>query len=352
MFGFGRASVAGVDIGSSAVKAVALKRSGTDRWRLVACASEPVPHGAIVDGGIVEPEAVAASVRRVLSHSGFRGADVVTSLAGSAVIAKQVTMPMMTDDELAGAIEWEAGHYIPFDIQDVTLDFLPLKTTVDATGRSSRDVLLVAAKRQRVAEYADVVARAGRRVVVVDLDAFALQNAYEANYGQSPSVVVLINAGASAINVNIVSGERSLFTRDVSVGGDAYTEAIARALNVPFELAERAKRGVPVPGVPTDEVDRILHQITDDIVLELQKTFDFYRASAESDTIDRILISGGSAATRGLVEAISDRFGAAVDLFDPFSRIDISPALAADAAAMASTAAVAVGLALRRQGDR
>ena len=148
----------------------------------------------------------------------------------------------MTEAELAESIYWEAEQYIPFDIQDVNLDYQILDAgTRRRRARAAMEVLLVAAKKEKIADYTGVITQAGRTPVVVDVDAFALQNAYEANYGVEPgAVVVLLNAGASAVNINILSGEQSLFTRDISIGGNAYTEAVQKELNLP--VRERRAR--------------------------------------------------------------------------------------------------------------
>ena len=143
------------------------------------------------------------------------------------------------------------------------------------------DVLLVAAKKEKIADYTGVIAQAGRVPVVVDVDVFALQNAYELNYGLDPNaVVVLLNAGASAININILSGDQSLFTRDISIGGNAYTEAVQKELNLPFDSAEQLKKGQPVDGVTFEDVSPVLHAMTENVLLEIQKTFDFFKATA------------------------------------------------------------------------
>jgi type IV pilus assembly protein PilM len=189
----------------------------------------------------------------------------------------------------------------------------------------------------------------------VDVDAFALQNAYEANYGLEPqSVVVLLNAGASAININILSGEQSVFTRDISGGGNAYTEAVQKELNLPFESAEVLKKGEAVDGLGPEEVRPVLHAMTENVLLEIQKTFDFFKATAASERIDRIVVSGGSSRVDGFVQALEERFGAPVETFDPFRRIGFEPSRLGvkDPDALLPTAAVAVGLALRKAGDR
>ena len=176
------------------------------------------------------------------------------------------------------------------------------------------DVLLVAAKKEKIADYTGVIAQAGRTAVVVDVDAFALQNAYEVNYGIEPgAVVVLLNAGASATNINILSGEQSVFTRDVSIGGNAYTEALQRELNLPYDVADQLKRGDAVDGVTFDEARPVLRAVTENVMLEIQKTFDFFKATAASDRIDRIIVSGGASRAEGFTEMLAERFGAPVE---------------------------------------
>ena len=236
MFGLGKnKAVVGLDIGSSAVKAVELKPAGKG-FRVAAFAIEPVPPDSIVDGAIIDGGAVADAIRRLFENKAFKTKDVAASLSGNAVIVKKISLPVMTEAELGESIHWEAEQYIPFDIQDVNLDYQILDPGTGPDGKGTMDVLLVAAKKEKIADYTSVISQAGRVPVVVDVDAFALQNAYEVNYGPQPgAVVVLLNAGASAININILSGDQSLFTRDISIGGNAYTEAVQKELNLPFD---------------------------------------------------------------------------------------------------------------------
>jgi type IV pilus assembly protein PilM len=200
-----------------------------------------------------------------------------------------------------------------------------------------------------------VIAQAGRSAVVVDVDAFALQNAYEINYGiEAGAVVVLLNAGASATNINILNGDQSVFTRDISLGGNAYTEALQKELNLPFDLADQLKRGVAVDGVTYEDARPVLRAVSENVMLEIQKTFDFFKATASSDRIDRIMLSGGASRAEGFNEMLSDRFEAPIEALDPFKRVsfDAKKFQVESAADVAPTAAVAVGLALRRVGDR
>ena len=354
MFGIGKArSVVGLDIGSSAVKAVELKSAGKG-YRVAAFGSEPVPLDSIVDGAIVDGVAVAESIRRLLDRHPFKTKDIAASLSGNAVIVKKITLPAMTDAELSESIYWEAEQYIPFGIQDVNLDYQILSPGMPASG-GTMDVLLVAAKKDRIADYTGVITQAGRVPVVVDVDVFALQNAYEVNYGLDPNaVIVLLNAGASAMNINILSGGQSVFTRDISIGGNAYTEAVQKELSLPFERAEPLKKGQPVDGAAYHEVVPILHAMTENVLREILKTFDFFKATASSDRIDRVMLSGGASRVDGFTTSLQERFSTAVEVFDPFKTISFEPAKLGitDPEGLSATAAVAVGLALRKTGDR
>jgi len=356
LFGLGKSkkAVVGLDIGSSSVKAVELKTAGKG-FKVVAFAIEPVPPDSIVDGAIIDGAAVADAIRRVFENKAFKTKEVAASLSGNAVIVKKISLPVMTAAELAESIYWEAEQYIPFDIQDVNLDYQILDAGTGAESTGTMDVLLVAAKKEKIADYTGVISQAGRTPVIVDVDAFALQNAYEVNYGlEKEQVVVLLNAGASAININIVTGDQSVFTRDISMGGNSYTEAVQKELNLPFESAEQLKRGQPVEGVNSEDVLPVLHAMTENVLLEIQKTFDFFKASATSDRIDRIVLSGGASRVDGFVQALTERFNTSVEMFDPFKLIAFEPAKLGveDPEGAAPMAAVAVGLALRRAGDR
>jgi len=347
-------AVVGLDIGSSAVKAVELKPVGKG-FRVVALASEPVPPDSIVDGAIIDGAAVADAIRRLFENKAFKTKEVAASLSGNAVIVKKISLPVMTEAELSESIYWEAEQYIPFDIQDVNIDYQILDPGTGPDSKGTMDVLLVAAKKEKIADYTGVIAQAGRVPVVVDVDAFALQNAYEANYGLDPeAVTVLLNAGASAININILCGDQSVFTRDISVGGNAYTEAVQKELNLTFESAEQLKKGEPVEGHTFEEAQPILQAMTESVLLEIQKTFDFFKASATSDRIDRVLLSGGASRVDGFQKALEDRFATVIEPFNPFQKVAFDPGKLgiANPDAVLPATAVAVGLALRRAGDR
>jgi type IV pilus assembly protein PilM len=353
VFGIGKSkTVVGLDIGSSAVKAVELKSAGRG-YRIAAIASEAIPPDSIVDGAIIDGTAVADAIKRLFENKAFKSREVAASLSGNAVIVKKISLPQMTDAELAESIRWEAEQYIPFDVQDVNLDYQILDAGGTA-GKTSMDVLLVAAKKDKIADYTGVIAQAGRTPVVMDVDAFAIQNAFEANYDVEPDAVnVLMNVGASATNINIVSGGASLFTRDISIGGNAFTEAIQREFNLPFEQAEQAKRGGGTANVKAEDLAPVMKAVAENVLLEIQKTFDFFRATATTDRLDRIMLCGGASRVDGLAAALGERFGLPVEPLNPFRRIAVDEArLGGPVDDIAPIAVVAVGLALRREGDR
>ncbi len=347
-------SVVGLDIGSSQVKAVELRGSGKS-FRVSAFAAEAIPADSIVDGAIIDAAAVVGAIKRLFGKSkNFKSKMVCASLSGNTVIVKKITVPAASETELRDSIHWEAEQYIPFDIQDVNLDYQVLPSSGGGTG-GTMDVLLVAAKKEKIGDYTNVITQAGRIPVVVDVDAFALQNAYEANYGLTAGqVVILLNAGASVVNINVMQGEQSIFTRDVSIGGNAYTEAVQKELGLPFEVAEELKKGVPVDGATVDDAQPVVRAVTENVLLEIQKTIDFFKATTSVTHIERVMLSGGLSYVDGFREALAARLGVPVEYFDPFKTISWDPkalggVLAVDVAA---TAAVAVGLALRQAGDQ
>jgi type IV pilus assembly protein PilM len=347
-------NIVGLDIGSSSVKAIELKPVGKG-YRVSAIGVEPVPPDSIVDGAIIDGGAVADAVRRVFANKRFKAKDVAASLSGNSVIVKKIPLPAMTEAELSESIYWEAEQYIPFDIQDVNLDYEILDPGTGEGSQGNMEVLLVAAKKDKIGDYTNVITQAGKTPVIVDVDVFALQNAFEANYGFEPTAVVaLLNAGASAININILSGPQSVFTRDVSMGGNAFTEAVQKELNLPYESAEQLKKGQDVDGASYEDARAVLRAMTDNVLLEVEKTFDFFKATASSDRIDRIMLCGGASRVEGFAESLRERFGTEVEQFDPFRQVacDAKKVGIDNLDEVGPVAAVAMGLALRKVGDR
>lgn len=349
MFGLGSAkSIVGLDIGSSSIKAVELKktRGGVEVTHL---GMEPLASDIVVDSMIVDSGSVATAISKLFGENAIKSKQVATSVSGHSVIVKKIPMQTMSEEELAEAIKTEAARHIPFDIADVNLDYQILS---DDLSGPQMDVLLVAVKRDKILNYTNVLSLAGKAASVVDIDAFALQNCYEYNYSPAPnSTVALLNLGASVMNINIVKGSTPLFTRDVSVGGNQYTDSLQKELDLNFDDAEGLKLGQKVGTVSEDSKLPVLQQVTEIIVLEIQKTFDFFRATAPGEHIERIYLAGGSASVHGLIEALRQEFSLPVEILNPFQRIEATGNGSELIHQNAGQLAVAVGLALRSFDD-
>jgi type IV pilus assembly protein PilM len=345
MFGMGkRKSLVGLDIGSSSVKAVELKLT-KQGYELVSFGLEPLAQDTVVDGAIMDAPAVAERITAIFESQNIKSKDVATSVSGHSVIVKRVPMPVMTEDELYDRIQAEASQHIPFDIADVNLSYQLLET-VD----SQMDVLLVAVKKDKILNHTNVLAQAGKTPEVVDIDAFALQNCFEVNYEPDPGqVVALLNIGASVMNINIIRGWIPLFTRDVSVGGNQYTDALQKELDLGFDDAEWLKMGGTRPGVTEEQRASILRSVSDILILEIQKTFDFFRATASGENIRRIVVAGGTARVPGLLDLLREEFAVPVEELYPFRKVAINPGRHDEShlREIAPRLAIAVGLALR-----
>ena len=340
-------NLVGLDIGSSSVKAVELQgKPGS--LVLANLAHEQLPPDSVVDGQIMELNSVSQTIATVFDSNQIKTARVAAGVSGSSVIVKNIIVPPMTEAELEESIDWHAEEHIPFDIADVSLDYQVVGSSPD-----SLHVLMAACKRDFVANVKQAIQLAGKHPAIIDVDAFALQNCYEVNYEpQANQAVALLNVGASTMNINIVQGARSVFTRDVSVGGNQYTALLQKELGLTFEQAEQVKKTGQLPaGAEGRDLSEVLETISDILALEIQKTFDFYRATSEDGegAVQKILISGGGSKLPGLVEFLTSRFEIPVEHFDPFRKIKID-ARRFDPEYMKQVVpemAVAVGLALR-----
>lgn len=349
LFG-GAKSIVGLDIGSSCIKAVELRRAKGE-IQVATLGVEPLASDIVVDSMIVDSGSVSSAISKIFTEHKIKSKAVATSVSGHSVIVKKISMPTTSDAELSERINTEAAQHIPFDIADVNIDYQILS---EDTGQPEMDVLLVAVKKDKILNYTNVLSLAGKSPAVVDIDAFALQNCYEYNYEPAPgTTVALLNLGASVMNINIVKGTTPLFTRDVSVGGNQYTDSLQKELDLSFDDAESLKLGRKVGTVSEDAKLPILQQVTEIIVLEIQKTFDFFRATAAGEHIERIYLAGGSSRVPGLLEALRQEFSLPVEILNPFQRIAaaVGGAEAEFIDQNAAQLAVAVGLALRSFDD-
>jgi type IV pilus assembly protein PilM len=340
----------GVDIGSSSIKVCELKEGRRGARSVVRFAHHPLPAQSIVDGHIMNTGAVVEGLERLFHKQ--RRKDVALRVSGHSVIIKKVTMPLMTPEELREQIAWEAEQHIPFDVADVELDYQMLRRRQD---EGQMDVLLVAAKKEEIQDLVNLASEAKLRPRVIDLDAFTVQNCFEAAYGapRPGETTVLLHVGASITTVNIISDGTTAFTRDIANGGNAMTEEIQRQLSISQEEAEAYKCGSG-GGIVPQEVARIMQQSVDGLAGEIQRSLDFYLATSGERDIARVVLSGGVARMEPLRVAIANRSRAAVEVLDPLraAGTDAATVGAAELSTHASAATVAFGLALRKDKER
>jgi type IV pilus assembly protein PilM len=342
--------IIGVDIGSSAVKLVQL-RALKEGYQLQSIGTLPLPAEAIVDNTLMDSSSVVETVKQLVGSLNIKAKEVGCSISGNSVIIRKISLPVMPVEELEDQIQWEAEQYIPFDINDVNVDFQILSP--DEQDPSKMNVLLVASKKDIIDDYQTVFAEAGLKLVVMDVDSFAVQNAYEMNYPtEQNEVVALVNIGASIINLNIVSGGVSLFTRDVQMGGNLYTEEIQKQFGVSGEDAEAKKLAAADSDDP--RLKDILQRVNESMSQEIRRSLDFYNSTAGEGKISKVYLSGGAAKTARLLETVQRRLALPVEMLNPFLKVTVNEKEfdARLLQELAPLVTVAVGLATRRAGDK
>ena len=350
MFG-SKHGIVGLDIGSRHIKAVQLKAMNGS-YQLERFGIAPLLPELIVGGSILDSPRVVETIKGVIREAKINAKDVAVAVAGHAsVIIKRVSLPEMSEEELSESIKFEAEQYIPFDIEDVNLDFQILGLR-EETGQM--EVLIVAAKKNRINEYTSVVKEAGLNPAIVDVGAFATENMYEINYAiEGGKNIALVNVGASSIDINILKGDISVFTRDSSLGGNLHTEALQKEFSISYDDAERLKRGGTIGGISEDDVSSVLIAASEDIIIEISRSFNYFKETTSPEDIHEIVFCGGCALLKGFPNLLSERLGIRVKIVDPFKNIQIPASF--DKGYLKDVgpiAAVAVGLALRRIGDR
>lgn len=353
MFFFGSSkNLVGLDIGSSAIKLVELEELKKGQgYELLSFGIERIPSEIIVDGSIFDASVVIDAINKLFDENDLNQDKVATGLAGRAVIIKRIELPSMSMEELEESIEWEAEQHIPFEIEEVNLDYEILGESPDG---ESMDTLLVAVKKDIISDYTSVISQAGKTPKLVDAEAFALQNAYEMNYTlEGDKVVALIDIGASVMIFNILDEGNPVFWRNVTVGGDNFTDSIRREMDLTFDQAEELKKGNEVEDISPEDVQPILDEVSGEVAGEINKTIDFFRQTTVDKKVDKIVLSGGSCRIRGFSEMLESEFGVEVEELNPFRNIDVdSPDFSTEFVnENAPAAAIAVGLALRKEGD-
>ncbi len=343
-------NLVGVDIGTTSIKVCQLKESRRGLG-LVRFGYAPLLPQVIVDGQVMDSGAVVETLLKVFRDFKIRDRDVAISVSGQTVIIRKIVVPTMTDAELAEQIQWEAEQHIPFDIKDVQIDHQVLRRRAD---EGQMDVLLVAAKKDQIEDYAQLARTAKLRPVVCDIDAFAIQNLFEYSRGFDPTqTIALINVGASLSSLNIVSGGASAFTREIANGGNAVTEEIQKALGVPYDQAEAYKCGDGQDGIVPQQVAEVVEGAADAIAAEIQRSLDFFMATTGDADISRIFVTGGTAHLAALATAIQSRSRVHVETWNPLEKIvveakEVNRELLEPRALQLS---VALGLSLRKERE-
>lgn len=339
--------IVGVDIGSHAVKICQLQKTG-QTYRLLAVGSAAIPPGAVEDGVLQEPEEVGKAIAALLKNLKIKSTKVGISISGYSVIVKKINLESMDDETLASYIKAEAEQYIPFDLDDVYLDFQKLPSKKEGSDRN--DVMLVAAKKEVINDYIDMLTNLKLTTVLVDVDGFALENIWE-TVSVKIENIALVDIGASKMNINIISEGVSVLARDIVVGSEQLTDQLASALDVDYANAEKVKLGI-VPPPPGDEesIERIFNKTCTQWVLEIKKALDLYLANNPEKPIHSIVLSGGGSKVNGLNEYIERETGLRVLAFNPFDKM-ICDDKKFDPKYLNSIApemAIAVGLAIRQ----
>jgi len=350
-------NLVGVDIGTSGVKVCQVKesRKGIGLLRL---GFVPLAPQVIVDGQVMDAAAISAALDQAFREAKIKQKECALSVSGQSVIIRKITVPMMTMAELDEQIQWEAEQHIPFDIKDVQVDYQVLRRRAES---SQMDLLLVAAKRDQIEDYAQLARNAKLKPLVCDIDAFTVQNLFEHSRGlPGDQTIALINVGANLSSLNIVSGGASAFTREIANGGNAITEEIQKQLGVPFDQAEAYKCGTGAnpndpnsAGMIPQQVVQVIEAVTDSIAAEIQRSLDFYMATSGENDISRIYLTGGTANLAPLSTAIQRRSRVAVEPWSPLERVlvearEVNQQVLQMRAAQLS---VALGLALRKERE-
>src|ERR1700722_4118516 len=339
-------NLVGVDVGASSIKVVQLKgaRKGVSVARY---GYAELPPQTIIDGHVMSAGHVTEALLKIFQDNKIQSKDVAVGVYGQSVIVRKITVPMMTNEELDEQISWEAEQHIPFDIKVMSVDYEVLRRRPEA---GQMDLLLVAAKKDEINDYASILREAKLRPVVVDINAFTIQNIFEQQYGLPPDgTIALLNVGAAVSSLNIVSRGVSAFTREITNAGAAITEEIRKQCNVSYEQAEAYKCGGGPTQIVPQEVHQIITSACDALAGEIQRSLDFYLATSGESEIAHIYVSGGSAYLAPLAKAIEKRARVPVQMFDPLTNLAIDPKTVneADMRARAAQLVVALGLALR-----
>ena len=347
LFGNTQAPLVGVDISSTAVKLLQLSQSG-GRYRVEHYAVEPLPSNAVVEKAIVEVEAVGDAIKRAVTRSGTRAKQASAAVAGSAVITKMITMPAnLEEDALEDQIQYEAAQYIPYPIDEVSMDFEvmgPVQGNPDIL-----QVLLVASRSENVNMRQNALELGGLSAKVMDIEAFAMENAFRLIADQlsvpKDGLVALLDVGATVTTLNVLRDQRSIYTREQSFGGKQLTDEVMRRYGLNYEEAGLAKRQ---GGLPESYEVEVLEPFKEAMVQQISRLLQFFYAGSEFNRVDQIVLAGGCASIQGMAGMIEEQLGVPTLIANPLANMSLGPRVQANALAQDAPALmIACGLALR-----
>ncbi len=316
----------GLDIGSYSIKAVEFKSKRTaeeEAFEIKKIGYELLPRDAIVDGSIIDPSAVAETIKLIFDENKIANKNIVISISGNSVIIKKISLPVMEKEELAESIIWEAKHNIPYPYEETNVDYVVLRPS-HPKDEQNIDVLLVAAKKDKVTNYSNVITQAGRKPEAMEVDVFALQNTVEINYPDIfwDQTIAVINLGANITNVIIIDKGTPQLFRDLSLGGSIISENLSKDLNIGFEDAEKLLKGFTVKDIKPEQFQPALESNIKNIIEEIGKTFSFYEAGESRDSqVELILLCGGFSKSKDLPKYFDERFKLKTEILNPFRNI-------------------------------
>ncbi len=344
--------VMGLDIGSSSIKLVELNEE-KNGFKLQNLAISPLPPEAIVDGSLMDSVTIIDAIRELIANTKTKTKDVATSVSGHSVIVKKINLPFMTEAELEESIQWEAERYIPFDINDVNIDFQILGSGPE--NPEVMDVILVAAKKDIINDYISVIIESGLNPVIIDVDAFALENMLAINYEiEKDEIIAIANVGASTTNINILKNNVSAFTRDIFKGGNQVTEEIQRQLHIDYEEAEKIKVGSKVDTTSQAIIQDVLKTASESLAMEIGSSLDFFQSTTTYEKINKFYLSGGGSKIKDFDLILQQQIGIPVEIVNPFKKIEYSGKNfdIEYLREIGPIMAVGVGLSTRKVGDK
>ncbi len=319
----GKRTVIGLDIGSGFVKVVEVDHSG-DQPEVVRVAMRPLLPDAIVEGEIMDYGLVSDSVRGLFEEMGVKGANVVTAIGGHDVIIKKIEMDRMKESDAREVIRWEAEQHVPFDIKSVELDFQILDPNGDGL---QMEVLLVAAKRELVDNKVGLLQDAGVNPIIIDIDAFALHNAFEHNYPDSQDgIIALVNIGHETTNVSILENGVPILTRDIPFGSRKIREDLQRERGLTAEQAEDVVQGRET----ARDLETFIEASADEVAVGIERASAFLMTREDGNSVGRIFLSGGGARIPGMADTLARRMNVETELVNPFERVPVRPGAAGD----------------------